>query len=359
MATIADVARRARVSPSTVSNALNGRTDRMRPQTLARVEAAIRALAFHPSTLARQLKTGQTPLIGLLVPSLANPMYGTIAREVETVARQAHGHRLLIGSTYRDREQESAFFEDLLAHGVRRVIVISSLTDERHFETAAERGMAVVSYDRRATPGRRSRMSHVTPDNAEAGRLAANHLLAHGHRRIAFATIAGMTLSRAAKIAGFRDAANAAGLGHDAAVLEEGPLDEYGETVIADVGRAIGARIASGDARPTGVVALNDLMALGLMAGLRDGGLAVPGDVSVVGIDGIALGALSYPPLSTVALPVREMARAMVDEAMRLGAGGEPGERELAFAPSGLIERGSVATMPGAARSARKPRAVR
>ena len=84
MTTIQDVARHAAVSVSTVSNVLNGRADRMRPETLARVEAAIAALHFRPSTLARQLKTGQTPLLGLLVPSMANPMYGYIAREIET-----------------------------------------------------------------------------------------------------------------------------------------------------------------------------------------------------------------------------------------------------------------------------------
>ena len=85
------------------------------------------------------LKTGHTPLLGLLVPSMANPMYGYIAREVEAAAQRTHGYRLLIGSTYRDRDKEASFFDDLLAHGVRRVIVISSLSDERHFEDAAAR----------------------------------------------------------------------------------------------------------------------------------------------------------------------------------------------------------------------------
>ena len=74
MTTIQDVARHAAVSVSTVSNVLNGRADRMRPETLARVEATIEALRFSPNRLARQLKTGQTPLLGLLVPSMANPM---------------------------------------------------------------------------------------------------------------------------------------------------------------------------------------------------------------------------------------------------------------------------------------------
>lgn len=341
MATIQDVARIAGVSVSTVSNVLNGRADRMRADTLARVQAAIAELQFRPNSVARRLKTGETPLLGLLVPSMANPMYGFIAREVEAAAQDNFAHRLLIGSTYRDPQKEAAFFDDLLAHGVRRVIVISSLADEQHFESAAARGMAVVSYDRRATttPGRRSAVAHVTPDNFEAARLATQHLVDHGHRRLAFVTVAGMTMSRSAKIAGFQAVADAAGLRRQARVLDGGPLDEYGDSVIAEVGRATGLQLAAMPAaqRPTGLVALNDLMALGLMSGLREGGLRVPEDVSIVGIDGLALAALANPPLTTVQLPVREMARAMVECALS----GEGGEH--VFAPAALLQRGSVA----------------
>ena len=340
--TIQDVARHAEVSASTVSNVLNGRGDRMRPETRERVQAAIAALQFRPSKLAQQLKTGQTPLLGLLVPSMANPMYGFIAREVESCAQERFGLRLLIGSTYRDAAKEAAFFEDMLAHGVRRVIVISSLAEERHLESAVERGMAVMSYDRRATPGQPSAVGHVTPDNFEAGRLATAHLVAHGHRRLAFVTVAGMTMSRRDKMAGFHAAATAAGLASSAQVLDGGPLDEYGDSVIAEVGRAMGLQLAADPERPTGLVALNDLMALGLMAGLREGGVAVPGQVSVVGIDGLFLAALSNPGLTHVQLPIREMAQAMVEAIA--GEGAPPPEQ--IFRQVRLVERASVGAPP-------------
>ena len=348
MTTIQDVARQAAVSVSTVSNVLNGRADRMRPETLARVEAAIRALQFRPSKSAQQLKTGQTPLLGLLVPSMTNPMYGYIAREIETVAQEQFGHRLLIGSTYRDPQKESAFFEDLLSHGVRRVIVISSLADERHFESAVGRGMVVVSYDRGATPGRHSQVAHVMPDNFEAARLATRHLIDKGHRRLAFATVAGMTMSRSAKIDGFYAAVDSAGLRSGARVLDGGPLDEYGDSVIAEVGRATALQFAGAARRPTGIVALNDLMALGLLAGLREAGVAVPDEVSVVGIDGHFLAALSNPMLTTVALPVRDMARAMVELAMLTHAAADG--QDLVFTPTHLIERESAAAPPATQR---------
>jgi DNA-binding LacI/PurR family transcriptional regulator len=350
--TIQDVARHAAVSVSTVSNVLNGRTDRMRPETLARVEAAITALRFRPSKLAQQLKTGQTPLLGLLVPSMTNPMYGYMAREIESYAQEQHGFRLLIGSTYRDRDKESAFFDDLMAHGVRRVIVISSLADERHFESAVERGMVVVSYDRGSTPGKRSRVGHVMPDNFEAARLATRHLVSLGHTRLAFATVAGMTMSRSAKIDGFHAVADEAGLRASAEVIDGGQLDEYGDAVIAEVGRATAQRIAAMQPRPTGIVALNDLMAIGLMAGLREAGLDVPGDVSVIGMDGIYLAGLCNPALTTVQLPVRDMARAMVDRAMQPEAPDDSTGTDQVFAPERLLLRASVALPPERERSA-------
>jgi len=274
MSTIQDVAREAGVSVSTISNVLNGRTDRMRSETLQRVQATIAALDFRPNRAARQLKTGHTPMLGLLVPSIANPMYGYIAREIETAAQERHGHRVVLGNTYRNRDKETGFFDDLLAHGVRGVVVISSLVDEQHFEAAVQRGLVMVSYDRRATPGRASAIDHVSVDNFEAARLATSYLIAKGHRRLAFATASGQTMSRSEKIRGFRAAAEAAGLQGSARVIDGSTASGYGDSEMADVGRLLATRIAAGRARPTGIVAVNDMLGFGLMAGFRDAGVA-------------------------------------------------------------------------------------
>jgi DNA-binding LacI/PurR family transcriptional regulator len=347
MSTIADVARKAGVSVSTISNVLNGRVDRMSAETLMRVEAAIAALDYRPNRAAQQLKTGQTPMFGLLVPSIANPMYGMIAREIETAAQERHGHRVMLGNTYRNKDKESGFFDDLLAHGVRGVVVISSLVDERHFEAAVRRGMVMVSYDRRATPGVASAIDHVSVDNFEAGQLAAQRLIASGHKRIAFATASGQTMSRSEKVRGFFAAAEAGGVRRHARVIDGSTQSEYGDSEMADVGRLLAARIAAQRERPTGVVAVNDMLAFGLLAGFRDAGLAVPRDVSVIGMDGLYLASLSTPGLTTVSLPVPEMARTMVERLIaRLGDPTvEPGE--FLFKPS-LVQRESVAKPPPA-----------
>ena len=350
MTTIQDVAREAGVSVSTISNVLNGRIERMSRDTLERVQAAIAALDYRPNRAARQLKTGQTPMLGLLVPSIANPMYGYIAREVETAAQERFGHRVVLGNTYRNKDKEVGFFDDLLAHGVRGVIVISSLIDEQHFEQAGQRGRVMVSYDRRATPGAASAIDHVSVDNHEAARLAAAHLIERGHRELAFVTASGVTMSRSEKIRGFRAAAEAAGLGARARVIDGSTSSEYGDSEMADVGRRLAARIAAERPRPTGLVAVNDMLAYGLLAGLREAGLSVPQDVSVVGMDGLFLSALMSPGLTTVRLPVPEMAQTIVERV--IGRMADPGiaPGEFLFTP-GLELRDSVAAPPAATRS--------
>ncbi len=350
MSTILDVAREAGVSVSTISNVLNGRTDRMRSDTLQRVQAVITALDFRPSRAARQLKTGHTPMLGLLVPSIANPMYGYIAREIETAAQERHGHRVVLGNTYRNRDKETGFFDDLLAHGVRGVVVISSLVDERHFESAVQRGLVMVSYDRRATPGASPAIDHVSVDNFEAARLATAHLIANGHKRLAFVTASGQTMSRSEKIKGFFAAAESAGLQRNARVIDGSTTSEYGDSEMADVGRHLAARIAAERGRPTGVVGVNDMLAFGLLAGFRDAGLAVPADVSVVGMDGLFLSALTSPGLTTVRLPVPEMARTIVERVIGRLADDSIAPAEFLFKPT-LVERESVARPTRVARS--------
>lgn len=347
--TIEDVAQRAGVSISTVSNALNGRPERMRKETLGRIESVIAELGFQPNRAARQLKTGHTPLIGLLIPSIENPSYGSLAHEIEIVAQERYGYRVLLGSTYRNREKEANFIDDLLSHGVRGVIVISSLADQSHVHSAVRRGLIAVSYDRRAPARQASPIDYVTMDNANAARLAVEHLLARGHTRLAFVTAAGRTLSRTEKIHGFVSAVRSAGAGRTAKVLEGQTKSAFGDAEMAQLGRALGADIAKSKLRPTGIVAINDMLAIGLMAGLRNGGIRVPEEVSVIGMDDLALSAFVSPAMTSIRLPLAAMARTMVDRIIsRLGDPQIP-TGEFLFQPT-LVARESVGPRAGDAK---------
>jgi DNA-binding LacI/PurR family transcriptional regulator len=152
-------------------------------------------------------------------------------------------------------------------------------------------------------------------------------------------------MSRREKVRGFLAAAQAAGLADSAHVIEGSMQAGYGDSEMADVGRMLAARIAADPRRPTGIVAVNDMMAFGLMAGLRDAGLSVPADVSLVGIDGLFLSALMNPGLTTVRLPVPQMALKLVERVIGRMADPDIKPGEFIFQPD-LVERDSVAAPP-------------
>lgn len=351
MSTINDVARLAGVSISTVSNVLNGRTDRMSRETLQRVEQAVRELNFQPNRTARQLKTGRVQLLGLLVPSMGNPSYGLLAREIEGESWRRHGYRVIVANTYRKPEHERAFIDDLWSQGVRGVIVISSLADESHFEAPIQRGMVAVSYDSHARRDREPILDYVSADNAAGASLAVEYLVSQGHRRIAFVTPSTWTFSRAEKRDGFMAAVQKAGI--KGVVIEGSTGSSYVDEEMAELGQSLAAPLARHPEQPTAAVAINDMMAIGLTAGLREQGLSVPQDISVVGMDGIPLGAYTAPRLTTIKLPTPELARTMVDRIMLRLAEPQTPPGEFRFSSS-LLVRDSVAPPRAAAKLVRK-----
>lgn len=341
MATIQDVARLADVSISSVSNVLNGRTERMRPDTFVRIQQAIDKLGYRPNQMARHLKTGHLPILGLLVPSMSNPSFGQMAVAIEAVAQSRHNYRVLVCNTYRDKHLEAKMLDDLIGLGIRAVIVISSLNDERHIEAAIDKGLAVVSYDLGIDPSKPTKHDHVLPDNRLAGRLAANHLIEHGHRHLAFVKPKGATISRREKVEGFLAAAKEAAAECSAQIIEIDGGSRFGDNELGQLGFEAAQKIVALSPRPTGVVAVNDMTAIGVMAGLRHCGLSIPEDVSVVGMDNVAVSEYVWPPLTTVATPVREVAETMVEQAIaRVNASDMP-PREFSFPPR-LVERQSV-----------------
>jgi len=173
---------------------------------------------------------------------------------------------------------------------------------------------------------------------------------------LAFVTVSGVTMSRKDKIQGFWQAVDEAGLRATSRVVDAGPVHQYGDSAIGEIGASCARQLSGEPDRPTGIVALNDLMALGVMAGLHESGLRVPQDVSVIGMDGLFLSAMSNPGLSTIEFPVTAMAAALVD---RVIGGATPGDQpaETVFTDVRLIERESVAAPRGARRkSAASPR---
>lgn len=309
--TIYQVAQEAGVSPSTVSNYLNGRSERMHRQTRKRVEEAIARLGYRPNRAARQLRTGRIQVVGLIVPSVANPFWGTFARHLEGAAL-ADGYHLLLCNSERDPERERSYLEELWDDGIRGVVLCSSLPSLDHVTPMLERGLRLVAFDRTAQAGDPASMVNVSVDNVIGAGLVTRHLLDLGHRRLAFVSGSLHSINRSQRFLGFSNALDAAGFSvADHAVVSGeigGDGGGYGDRDVAGLGRAAAVELLADPSPPTAIVAINDMCALGVCAGVRDAGLRVGTDVSVVGFDGITLADLVEPQLTTVRQPLAQLA---------------------------------------------------
>jgi len=338
---IQDVARLAGVSPSSISNFLNNRMGQMRPDTQAKIQQAIEQLGYRPNNAARQLKTGVASMVGLLVPSLANQFFGSLACAVEAAAARHHCH-VMTFSTFRDPERERAVMAALLAYGVKGIITGSALRDTEHLAAVTSR-CPVVAFDIKRDQDSDQRVATVSMDNAAATTLAVEHLAMLGHRAVALVTPPPYTLNRQERIRGFQQAAAAAGIKGELIIADatDGPTDLHGDTRLFELGRSAAARIVTSSAHPTAAIAINDMMAIGVGVGLKQLGRRIPADISLIGIDDIFFCAAHDPPLTTLRQPIQAMADAALQ---RILTPDEPADGAL-FAPE-LIVRSSTATPP-------------
>jgi len=297
VATIVDVARRARVSASTVSHVVNG-TRFVSEDARARVEAAIRALGYRPNGLARSLRRGQSHTLGLVLPDSANPYFAEIGRELELSAFEA-GFSVVLCNSENDREKERLYVNVLARNQVDGILLVATGDRTDHFFSLIEGKLPVVMLDREAAkPG----LDCVIADNVEGGRLATHHLASLGHRRIGFVTGPPKVSSSVQRLAGYRKALQQAGLRVEDALIRPG--DFHPES-----GWAAAHKLLALAQPPTAIFACNDLMAMGVLRAANELGRNVPRELAVVGYDDIELSRYTIPPLTTVAQPKREMAR--------------------------------------------------
>jgi len=299
--TIRDVARAAGCSVATVSRVLNGKSNAS-AAARDRVVTAAEALRFRFSETGRALQSSRTRVIGVLVPSLSNPVFAAAIDGAEAVLRRAGYQVLLVCGNY-DAAQEAAAVQTLLARRVDGLILtVSDAAASAALDEARAEGLPVVLLFNEAGPGD----SSAACDNAAAAGEIARALLASGHRRIAL--LAGRFTSSdrsRRRYLGLSTALVAAGA-PEPVLLEVDYRDEDHSAALAELL----------DQRPdlTALVCSNDMLAIAVMAGLRSLGLRVPQDLSVVGFDGIAIGTMLAPSLATIAIPNADLGR----EAARL-----------------------------------------
>ena len=338
---IREVAERAGVSPATVSRVLNG-TAVVREATREKVLAVVDELGYRPNRVAGNLRRQQVQMIGVVVSDIENPHFTQMVRAIEDTA-YLKGYRVLLCNTDEDASKQREYLGVLIAERVAGAVISPTEPDAPEIAELIDHGAAVVAFDR-AVADRRA--DAVLAANEEAGRLATEHLVGTGHKRVGFvAGLAGVETA-AGRQAGYEEAMSAAGLA---------PMVARGDFRVEGGRRAATELLGRG---ASGLVVANNLMAVGALKSVKEAGLRVPADVSVVAIDDPPWAELTDPPLTTLAQPVREMAAAAAELLVgRLeGRRSRPKRQVFGFE---LSHRGSccrAALPPAAAAASHAPR---
>ena len=323
--TISDVADRAGVSVGTVSNVVN-RPERVAEDTRRRVREAITKLGWVPNGSAATLRAGRATLVGLILPDIRNPFFTEVARGAEDMAA-ASGEAIVVCNTDWLLQSERRALDALTRQRVRGIIINPAGEDERYLEWLTDRGIALVLLDHRRSA---RHVPSVIVDDVLGGRLAGEHLLERGHRRIAFVNGPLSIPQCEDRRLGLVDALL------DAEVDTERDLVEIDvESMDASSGVAAVEKIFARSS-PTAIFCANDLLAIGVMRGLRMRNLRVPEDVAVIGYDDVELAAMTDPALTTVRQPAYELG-ATAYELLKLGAPPE----QRSFSPL-LVRREST-----------------
>lgn len=336
MATLSDVARRAGVSTATVSRIINNSPKPVADALRERVLAAVAELDYVPNANAQQLARAHRSAVGVIVHDVSDPYFAEITRGLQRVATE-HGRLVIICNSYRDPERELAYVDLLHAHRTAAIVLAGSgYTDAattarldhklRLFESTGGR-VAVIGRHEHAGDA-------IVPENEHGGWLAGDALHRLGHTTIGVIAGPKQLTTTIDRLTGLRRAARDHGQKLLAKHIEYAGFDRAG-------GVAAAAKLLDRNPGLTAIAALNDSMAVGALAVLRERGLAVPDDISVIGFDDMPISMDVTPPLSTVRLPLEELGVRAMSLALREADNGDGGPR-VEHVAAELVLRGST-----------------
>ncbi len=331
-ATIDDVAALSGVSTATVSRVLSGSVP-ARPETRERVLAAARDLGYRPSGIARALKLRATRTLGLVVSDIINPFYPQVVRAVEAAAHE-RGYGIVLVNGGDDPARELEHLDLLIERRVDGIVIASSRITRHHAERLREAAVPVVLVNDTVAG---SGLPSVSTAHRHGARMAGAHLIELGHVRLGHIGAPSDHPAAGLRRRGVADALRAGGL--------PAPLVAIGDGGVEGGATAVPALIGAG---VTGIVAYNDLTAIGAIRALRRAGIGVPEEVSVVGFDDIDLAAWTDPPLTTIRQPVDELGRWAVEHlADVLGGRASRGPSAPVLLEPQLVVRGSTGPPQG------------
>lgn len=335
MVTIYDIAKKANVSAMTVSKVINN-TGKISDKTRARVKQIMEEMNYVPNSMARGLVLQETKILSLLIPDITNPFFTTVARGAEDAAMRL-GYKLLFGNSDESLAKEKEYVDMVLSTRVDGVL-FSAASDESgpHLQTLRRHGIPFVLLDREV-PGVES--DTVSGDNKEGARKLVEHLIALGHRRIALVNGSLAVSTARERLAGYKDALKLHDIPLDDNLVLEMNYKYFGDGEALD-------KLLRLDSPPTAVFAGNNFIALGLIRKLKERGIRVPENMSVVCFDELDVSVLD-PFFTVVSQPAYQFGEMGVRLLVERIKGTTTPEWKKIMLPSELIVRGSSAAPGG------------
>lgn len=332
MISIKDIAREAGVSHSTVSRALRN-SPLVNPETRALIHKIARQKGYVASAVARSLVNQRTNTIGVVVTTIADPFAGEVIGGIEELAL-AHDYSVILAASHSDPARELHAVQSFQERRVDGVLVMASRIGARYLPMLAGMKAPIVLINSHH-PG--DFVYSLRIDDQAGARTATGHLMDLGHKRIAYIGDRSGFQSDAGRLAGYRQQLAQSGVRYRRELV-----------VHEDSGPAGGLRAMSQllhlPVPPTAVFCYNDRLALGAMRAVREHGLRVPSDISIVGFDDVFLSSYADPPLTTIQQPKHEMGRQAIQILLDLLAGDHPASR---IVTGTLIVRQSTAAPSG------------
>ena len=254
-----------------------------------------------------------------------------------------YGYHLLLANSDRNPAKERRIAEELLGYGVQGIIFGSSPPQLTHLESLLKKGLHAVAFDRPGQKDDEIAIDSVGVDNIQITRLLCTHLLALGHRRIAFVSGPIRTVSQLERLKGYRSTLHNANVKIEPNFIWEGVSRNFGDSTAIELGRQGAHDLLTLPKSPTAFIAINYYFAYGIYMGARDLGLKIPEDISVTGIDDTPLSKIIEPSLTTIQQPINEIARLAVKRLVGRLKGSYTEKPDYQCLSPGLVVRSSTA----------------
>jgi LacI family transcriptional regulator len=334
--TIADVAKQAGVSQTTVSHALSGKRP-VAPQTQARIAQVIKDLNFRPSALARSLRIQHTQTIALVIPDITNPFYPTMARGLQDILIQS-GYYVFICNTENDLKQEITFLTEVSSRHVDGIVLASHYDRTSALREFLNDKIPIVSFESSINL---PNVDVVNTDDYQGVKHAMEYLIKKGHRRIGMIGSSQHHPTYAIRRASYSDALLAAGIPYDDTIVVQKDFTRVGGLEATQY-LLNHVKDIMPENRPTALFCANDMVAIGAMDAIRTYGLSIPDDIAVVGYDDIEAAALIYPSLTTVLNPAYKIGQTIGQLLLERMRGTYQGPSRHITIPYQFIQRDSA-----------------